>query len=707
MRYHLFVTGFLLIGMCTACTGVNQSETSLSRRGDVIYLDDEGWRFRPGDSPVDSLGIPLWTYTGDDDSWMPFSRVEHRSEDSLFLWAKIQLPETLPVNPVLALSHGLISFETYIDTTRVARFGTLRPGPPDRSVAAKPPIIPLPEDAGGQTMYLRIFLKQTDFPGIIPQGMIGTAGNILLHWFRSELDELVIGLIILFTGLISILLLFAGAEIRSPMLFYLGVFSLALGVYYVGSSFVTRTVVPSGFWYYFMAFLYLFPVGFLGFLEEVTEQRFRSVLRWLWQIHLGFVIVVLALDTLNISTYFSWAHAFFSLLTISLLVSIATAFPAIRRGDFETRVFGLGLIVLFGPAIHDTVILGFNIAPETQGISQWGVLAFLAIVGYLPVHRIKVNTRQMREQSRALRLANSRLAEYTDTLEQRVEERTAELRKALDDLTRAQDELLHTEKMASLGRLTAGIAHEIKNPLNFVNNFAAISIELTKDIEKAIESRQYLLGDAVEELGATLQDLKFNAERIKQHGERADAIVRSMLQHTRGIQHQTQPAVLNTVVEEYVKLAWHAMRAQYPGHEVIIEHDYDESVGELEVAPPEIGRVIINLMNNACWAVMEKAKNSNDHYIPHVLVRTKNLGENVEIRVWDNGPGIPEDRQPKVFEPFFTTKPAGEGTGLGLSLSYDIIVQGHGGTMRVETEEGKYTAVIIELPRQPVTSAVQ
>ncbi|MCH7640491.1 MAG: HAMP domain-containing protein, partial [Bacteroidetes bacterium] len=291
----------------------------------------------------------------------------------------------------------------------------------------------------------------------------------------------------------------------------------------------------------------------------------------------------------------------------------------------------------------------------------------------------------------SLKAAEDELRAYAEGLEEKVSERTADLRQA-------QDQLIHAEKMASMGQLTAGIAHEIKNPLNFVNNFAQLSIELADELVEELEtSQERPLAKVLAGVRGLLADLKQNVEKILSHGRRADDIVQSMLDHSRSGAGERRAADVNELVEEYADLAYHSMRASARDFNVTIEHDFDESVGKIVMAPREIGRVLLNLLANAFYAVHERAL-SDDSFSPTVLIRTLRDGTQVEIHVSDNGPGIDETLHERIFEPFFTTKPAGSGAGLGLSLSYDIVTQGHGGTLTVESEEGQGATFIISLP---------
>jgi GAF domain-containing protein len=281
-----------------------------------------------------------------------------------------------------------------------------------------------------------------------------------------------------------------------------------------------------------------------------------------------------------------------------------------------------------------------------------------------------------------------------------LQERTKELSRSLDDLRAAQDRLVQTEKLASLGQLTAGIAHEIKNPLNFVNNFSALSTELTDELNEVLKSATLngKVRDEVDELTRTLKD---NLEKVVQHGKRADSIVKNMLLHSREGSGEHRLADINALLDESLNLAYHGARAEKPQFNVTLRRDFDQSTGTLDVFPQEITRVFLNLISNGFYAVAKRQmENHEAPFEPSLSAATRNLGEAVEIRIRDNGTGIPAEVKEKMFNPFFTTKPAGEGTGLGLSMSHDIIVKQHGGRIEVETEPGQFTEFRIVLPRR-------
>ena len=285
-----------------------------------------------------------------------------------------------------------------------------------------------------------------------------------------------------------------------------------------------------------------------------------------------------------------------------------------------------------------------------------------------------------------------------------VQARTRELAASLDELRTAQDRLVQTEKLASLGQLTAGIAHEIKNPLNFVNNFSALSAELIDELDETLAPAP-LDQKMRTEVNELTQILKANLEKVVQHGKRADSIVKNMLQHSREGSGDHRSADINAIVEDSLNLAYHGARAEKSDFTITLQHDLDPQAGAAELYPQEITRALLNLISNGFYAATKrKAESDDDSFEPVLRASTKNLGTTVEIRIRDNGAGIPAAIKEKMFVPFFTTKPTGEGTGLGLSITHDIIVKQHGGRIDVETEPGTFTEFIVTLPRGNRTS---
>jgi signal transduction histidine kinase len=310
---------------------------------------------------------------------------------------------------------------------------------------------------------------------------------------------------------------------------------------------------------------------------------------------------------------------------------------------------------------------------KTWAFQIFVVLVFIAIIYAIIQYR-----------SRSLKQQNI-------LLEQKIMMRTNDLKHSLDELKATQTQLIQSEKMASLGQLTAGIAHEIQNPLNFVQNFSELSQELLDEMKQEIKNGNL---NAAWEIS---EDVKENLQKVLHHGKRADGIVKGMLQHSRSSSGIKEPTSINNLADEYLRLAFHGLRAKDKTFNAAITTNFDDSVGMINIIPQDIGRVILNLITNAFYAVTEKKKSLSDAYEPSVTVTTKMSNGKIEISVKDNGSGIPQNIIEKIFQPFFTTKPTGEGTGLGLSLSYDII-KAHNGELKVETKEGEWTNFRIILP---------
>jgi two-component system, NtrC family, sensor kinase len=277
--------------------------------------------------------------------------------------------------------------------------------------------------------------------------------------------------------------------------------------------------------------------------------------------------------------------------------------------------------------------------------------------------------------------------------------RTYELTVSLDDLRNTQDRLVQTQKLALLGQLTAGIAHEIKNPLNFVNNFAGVSAEMIDELREVFGD-VILTEEKRSEIAELMDTLRNNFDKVVHHGRRADAIVKNILQHSREGSGEHRVIDINALVEETLNLAWHGARAETQGFEIKLKQSFDSLAGEADIFPQDIRRALLNMISNGFYAAtMRRAQNNGGDYEPMLTASTKSLGDRVEITIRDNGTGMPPDVKEKMFNPFFTTKPTGEGTGLGLSISHDIVVKQHGGSIEVDTEPGEFTEVRIILPR--------
>jgi two-component system, NtrC family, sensor kinase len=372
--------------------------------------------------------------------------------------------------------------------------------------------------------------------------------------------------------------------------------------------------------------------------------------------------------------------------TIIMLVAF------LRKKNKEARIFVLAALP-FAISLLLSMFTDDDFSILFSGIWVIGVLTWAMFARFKNLQIENARAALEKEEER-----NNIIAEQNERLEHLVTERTAELEASLKSLKETQAQLIQSEKMASLGELTAGIAHEIQNPLNFVNNFSDVSIELIEEMEEELDN-----GDT-DEVKAIAGDIKQNLEKIAHHGRRADSIVKGMLQHSRASSGQKEPTDINALADEYLRLAYHGLRAKDKTFNAALVTDFDAKLPKVNVITQDMGRVLLNLFTNAFYATQQKVKSpptpkegETVPYNPSVSVATKRVGDTVEIIVRDNGTGIPDAIKDKILQPFFTTKPTGEGTGLGLSMSYDIVVKGHGGSINIESREGEFTEFTVRI----------
>ena len=478
--------------------------------------------------------------------------------------------------------------------------------------------------------------------------------------------------------------------------------------------------------YYFLFCLFLSFDAFPNELWGVVRFGPVATQMWVFFADSGVVVPAQLFMLITIYTLFDYTRrlAFFTLTGIGLAMLILQYFYGTIGDKLISGVFPAACVVeggyvcfwairqhkkdavfiLAGVSIFLVLNVLSNILDQTQVLTQalyeLGLVSFpIGMSFYLGVQNAFTNKRlkfMLAEVQTLSAQKQQLLTDQNELLEQQVGERTAQLNQSLTELRSTQTQLIQAEKMASLGELTAGIAHEIQNPLNFVNNFSEVNKEMLEELKAESEKPKAERDERLE--SELIDDLIGNSEKIHHHGKRADSIVKGMLEHSRVSTGQKEPTDLNKLTDEYIRLAYRGFQEKDKSFNAGLVTHYDEKLPLAKIVSQEMGRVMLNLFNNAFYAVNEKAKTAGPDYKPTVIVSTAASGNRIVITVRDNGNGIPDALKDKIMQPFFTTKPTGEGTGLGLSLSYDIVVKGHGGQIDFSSEDGEGTTFKITLP---------
>jgi two-component system, NtrC family, sensor kinase len=531
---------------------------------------------------------------------------------------------------------------------------------------------------------------------------------------KDFINTLLIGLLLL----IALYNFYNYVLIRDKAYLYFSLFliSLCLGRM-INYQLLLAPEYPAVFYWGNRIFFWLTNVFFVQYIRQFlhTRTQIPRTDRWLvlsLAIHIIYILVFWLINPL-LTFRQSILIGFGSGLALELpsdVIAIAVI-QLYRRKDAQVKWILPGLMpVLILWTVIDLFSNFFGLTSQLSNsfvdIDQFWFYGEFITIGWWAVWASGAFTRRYNEARKQLaeqelekerlekerEMERSRLIEaQKEELEKQVMERTGELKKSLEDLKSTQAQLIQSEKMASLGELTAGIAHEIQNPLNFVNNFSETNTELVEELQTELKAKNF------DEAFSISTDIKENEQKIMLHGKRAESIVKGMLEHSRTSKGEKQSTDINALADEYLRLAYHGFRAKDKNFNAIIETSFDNSIGKVNIVPQEFGRVLLNLFNNAFYAVAEKKKLGVEDYEPKMAVSSKRAKDKLEITVKDNGLGIPQMVIDKIFQPFFTTKPTGHGTGLGLSLSYDI-VKAHGGELKVESTEGLGATFIVSLP---------
>ncbi|RIV23825.1 hypothetical protein DYU11_12730 [Fibrisoma montanum] len=715
---YLFFFICLLVALNASA---QESETfrlyDLGREGVLLQT---GWRFQPGDNP--DYARPNF----DDRNWPtvdPTQPIQQftRLQQAGIGWLRLRLKPSPQYNTTTLLQvNQVVASEIYLNGRLLQRYGVIGPTP-QTSRAYQPSGEPIgfPLTANTESVLaVRVAycpLLSPHFPAPLSYSVFSARLSQpvqVVHFYRNRTILVCINLIpsalLLILGVIHFTFFYYNRKQLTNLYFASYTILFSIG-YAIGAlPFLFRWVAVQewlfivgfilsvvGFWFSVVAHYLLFSFRQGRFFYAITAAGLLSIfmanapdnpLKWLGG---PFIWVLFSLELLRV--------------TIVALRRQRPGAPIVVAGHALKALF----LVLFINVYYLPLPTGVN--PSTIGslffslsalsvplaLSLFLAREFAMISQLLAVKLTEVETLSTQaiaqEQEK-----QGWLASQNETLEREVKTRTAELQQSLNQLKTTQDQLVQQEKLASLGELTAGVAHEIQNPLNFVNNFSEVNIELTDELRQALHQPAPDLGLA----DSLLDDLRENMQHISRNGQRAAGIVRSMLEHNRSASavHERQPTNLNTLADECLTLAYHTMRARNPTLTVELIKVLDPAIGTPELVPQDIGRVLINLFNNAFYAVDQQVRRLGSAYHPQIRITTMTQNGHVLLTVRDNGVGIPADQLKKIYQPFFTTKPTGEGTGLGLSISYDIVTKGHGGQMTVASDVGKYTEFTLQLP---------
>ncbi len=681
---------------------------------------NKGWKFHPGDDMA-------WSKPDfDDRDWIDIDPTGDMHDSfpslkkSVIGWLRFKWPKDSLRNagPLAGVIQQVVASEIYLNGQLLKTYGTVSANPSlvkTYDPLWKPLAIPVSGDSI-QTLAIRVAVKpdalyttifETQNPLFSIQLLPFEKAVMVYHEIASKtmafeffLIAICVMLMILHFALYSLY-----PSQKANLYFALYALFSCLGFLLQLHFYIYSNEVIYRFYEGNLVLILLTCSGLLMFysLQKFLERKND----FLFKVILVMAIVSVVLDAYPYRTGWKMGAPLLLLfIQINLAREAFISIKAKQKGAWIIAAGAIAALVFFAVFISQGTFID---KPFAQNFTDSRRILFVLFTLSLPVsssvflaldfaftnkslvQKIKENNELAEKNLSQQKEKQQLLSSMNQQLEVQVKERTEELSNSLENLKLTQSQLIQSEKMASLGELTAGIAHEIQNPLNFVNNFSELNNELIDEMQSA-----YGKGDTVE--GTHLaNDIKQNLDKINFHGKRADAIVKGMLLHSRTNTGQQEATDINALADEYLRLSYHGMRGKEKNFNAQFETDFDPHAGKINTIPQEIGRVFLNLFNNAFYAVHQKAGIPDKTYLPLVTVSTKRMQHSFEIHIKDNGIGIPENVAGKIFQPFFTTKPTGQGTGLGLSMSYDII-KAHGGEIKVESKEGEGAEFIVQLP---------
>ena len=645
----------------------------------------QDWEYRWGESPIDAKGNYVWLLeTNNATDWVKTGYAD--SSEKIFqnkkkektLWVRGKIPSINLTNPNLMTFNLMRNSEIYINEKKIRTVSNVL----EKRYFTLADVWPFIElnrmDFPAQT----ILTLKIDVPEnfLIKPYYYGNYDSLLFFILFRDGAQIIIGFFCLFLSVILIFVMNGLAEKKAIL--SLAILALSAAFFLIPNNFTTL-VMAKFFPSFIPARVFLMMSMIIGMVSGVTmftESIFGkgpgSIIRRLWQTYLLFGITAI-LAGIKLGYGFKWMVAIspflFTLVIAGSIITMVYALTHAFHGDTDARIIVAGFVCFSAAGINDS-IGGLKNTPDFQLSLHWGILSFILSMGWI------VKRRFMK--------AKNQLENYNTDLEQKVKERT-------EKLEAARSQIIVQEKMASLGSMTAGIAHEIKNPLNFIINFSGISKDMLNDLKQKI-FRQGLSETEQNEAKEEFNTIARNLSKIEEHGNRASAIISSMLLHSRSGVAQFQLSDINKLLAESLNLSFHSMRASNPDCNMELRSHYGE-IPKINVISQDIARVFLNIINNGMYAGHSK-KLDNPDFVPIIEVSTTLVNNYVNITIKDNGAGIDPVVREKIFEPFYTTKPPGQGTGLGLSISYDIIVKEHHGDIKVNSKPGEFTEFIIILP---------
>ena len=708
MKYFLKILLFIFLPLLVNCqdTAITLSPGMVDPKYDLVMLTNlDGWLFKKGnDTNWAKTNIDVTTWQKLKPSRLSEKLADKNGRLECWLRLKIKLDTSFRDTPVDLFIGAWAAVDLYVDGNLYYSFGNT--GSKGKPFKEYNPTYKLPVTFNIEKGIDHVLaIHFVDYTSSLPpyrlksEGWLNNFIAITLPQFKTlylnnHLENHFFRTIWLWVNIILCLLFWVLAfqnRGEKNLLLIALTSTIQFLTIYCDQSIINRGISFFTLNFLFLAWSILLPVGaIMGLLLLV--RIFKRKINLLFKI---FVVVMLVCGIAQM--FFSTPILLIFMITFTLgahTYYIITSWKTLKGAQWAVLV-GILLEFSFGLLLA-TVSLAMSGHNVTMLVLYTGVfLSFpLSLLVYIAM-RFKEIIKEVRDNAQqVVKLSDEKKEQALNQqkiLQDEVNKQTAEIRTTLENLKSTQAQLIQSEKMASLGELTAGIAHEIQNPLNFVNNFSDVNKELLIEMNEEIDKGN------LSEVKAIAKDVIDNEEKINHHGKRADAIVKGMLQHSRSSSGQKEPTDINALADEYLRLAYHGLKAKDRSFNAAIKTDFDKSIGNINIIPQDMGRVILNLINNAFYAVDEKKKQNLNGYEPTVSVGTKRNNGKVEISVKDNGNGIPQKVLDKIFQPFFTTKPTGQGTGLGLSLSYDI-VKAHGGELKVETKEGEGSEFVIQLP---------